>query len=100
MGKSKESLSQNLKEILGSSNVYNSPPSRMKYPCIIYERTEIDTKHADNMKYINYTEYSITYISYASDDQVFNDILSLPMCSYNTEYTADNLKHIVFSIFW
>lgn len=100
MAKSKESLSKILKDILGSNNVYNSPPARMKYPCILYKRDDIYTRNADNIKYTKYTQYSITYIRAKNNETVVNDILDLPMCSFDREYTSDNLKHTVFTIYW
>lgn len=100
MAKSRESLSEKLKEILASDKVYYSPPSRLAYPCIIYRLNDIYTRKADNIKYTKYKEYIITYIAYKVDEQVVNDILSLPMCSFDRTYTADNLNHVVFSIYW
>lgn len=100
MGKSKDDLSLILKEILGSDKVYNSPPSRLGYPCILYQRDDIKIRSADNIKYIKHTAYTLTYMTYRSDEKVVDDILSLPMCSFDREYTADNIKHIVFNIYW
>ena len=39
-----------LEGILGSGNVYFQPPENLKvrYDCIVYERSEIETVHADN----------------------------------------------------
>lgn len=100
MAKNKESLSKVLKGILGSSNVYKTPPSRMSYPCILYKREGIYNRNADNKKYTKYTQYSITYIRAKDNETVVNDILDLPMCSFDIDYTKDNLKHTAFTIYW
>lgn len=101
MAKSRESLSKKLKEILDSDKVYYSPPSRLTYPCILYRLNGIYTRKADNIKYTKCKEYTITYIAYKVNEQVVDDILSLPMCSLDgPPYTADNLNHVVFSIYW
>ena len=72
----------------------------MSYPCILYQREDIDTLNADNIKYIKHTRYSIKYISYRSDESIVDAILNLPMCSFDREYVSDNLKHIIFTIYW
>lgn len=100
MAKSRESLSEKLKEILDSDKVYFSPPSRLSYPCVLYRLDDIYSRKADNIKYTKYMHYTITYVAYKVNEQVVNDILSLPMCSFDRSYVTDNLNHVVFSIYW
>ena len=48
---SRLSLQTMLEEILGSRNVYYNPPAsvRMEYDAIVYSRTKIDNKFANNL---------------------------------------------------
>ena len=43
-----------LEGILGSGNVYFQPPEnlKMRYDCIVYERSEIETVHALSLIHI------------------------------------------------
>lgn len=100
MAKNKEDLSKVLKAILGSNYVYNSPPTRLQYPCIIYELSDIAVEHADNKKYIKYDRYEIKYIRSKDDKEVISKILDLPTCSFDQEFTLNNLKHTIFRLYW
>ena len=53
-----------LEGILGSGNVYFQPPENLKvrYDCIVYERSEIETVHADNAPYRLLDRYQVTVI--------------------------------------
>ena len=95
-------LHQKLKSILQSNNVYFQPPPsvKLKYPCIIYNRTRIDTKYADNTSYMRGINYTLTLIGSSPESEIINDILALPYCSYDRFYTADGLNHDVFSLFY
>lgn len=83
-------------------NVYHQPPVNveMKYPCIKYERDDIDIKYADNSPYYNTTRYQVTVIDKDSDSNIPEKIAALPMCRFNRHYTADNLNHDVFNLFF
>ena len=52
--KTRYELHEFLCEILGSRNVYFQPPEsvKMKYPAIVYERTEIKNRFANDAVYI------------------------------------------------
>lgn len=95
-------LHQILKNILGSNNVYFQPPSNthINYPCIIYERSDIDTKHANNIIYLSMVRYSIKLIGRNPESELVNKILELPYCSYDRFYTADSLNHDAFTIYY
>lgn len=91
-----------LEAILGSGNVYFQPPNnvQMQYPCIVYQRDDADTKFANNRPY-NYTQrYKVTVIDQNPDSAVPLQIAYLPQCLYDRFYTADNLNHDVFTIFF
>ena len=89
-------------DILGSKHVYFQPPPtvKMSYPCIVYQRDFIDTKFADNKPYSLVRRYSITVIDSNPDSVIPDAISKLPRCSYDRFYTADNLNHDVFKLFF
>ena len=95
-------LQTKLEELLGSRNVYYQPPEsvKMEYPCIRYSKNDISSRHADNMKYSNLTQYEIIVIDKKPDNAVIQEILSLPYTSYNRHYAANNLNHDVITIYY
>lgn len=85
-----------------ADNVYFQPPAsfRLHYPCIVYERSEIATRHGNNFPYKYTKRYKITVISINPDDNMVDEIATLPMCSHDTFFTAENLNHDVFTIYF
>ena len=96
------SLQEILVNILGSNNVYFQPPETIKlqYPCIIYERSDIDEKYADNRAYVSMVRYSLTLITRSPESNLVKAILELPYCSYDRYYAADTLNHDVFTLYY
>jgi hypothetical protein len=88
--------------ILGSPNVYYQPPPSvfMKYPAIVYRRDDVDTTHANNKPYINTKRYQVTVIDPNVDSEIPGRIAELPSCTFDRFYTAENLNHDVFNIFF
>ena len=95
-------LQQILEEILGSKNVYYQPPEnvRMNYPAIRYSKESIDSKFANNSKYINTKRYQITFIDRRPDNSAIDKILNLPLSSYDRHFISDNLHHDVITIYY
>lgn len=95
-------LQNKLEELLGSRNVYYQPPAslKMKYPAIRYNKSDIESRHADNAKYSNFTRYELIVIDNYPDNKVINKILELPLTSYERHYTSDNLHHDVINIYF
>lgn len=95
-------LQQILEEILGSKNVYYQPPEnvRMNYPAIRYSKESIDSKFANNSKYINTKRYQITLIDRRPDNSAIDKILNLPLSSYDRHFISDNLHHDVITIYY
>mgnify|MGYP004623699063 FL=1 len=87
---------------LGSRNVYFQPPEtiKMNYPCIVYERASNDTRFADNRPYKSIRRYTVTIIDKNPDSQLPDKLGELPLCRLNRVYTADNLNHYVFDIYF
>lgn len=95
-------LQRTLEELLGSKNVYfETPPDfTMRYPCIRYKRSRYDTSHANNHPYRITSMYELTYIYKDPDDEVVYWLAQLPMCRHDRQYTANNLTHDVFTIYY
>lgn len=91
-----------LEEKLGSSNVYFQPPAsvRMKYPAIVYSRSDIDNRFADNSPYSQEKAYTVTVIDKDPDSEIVDSIASLPKCMYDRNYRVENLNHDVFTLFY
>ena len=95
-------LHQILLEILGNKNVYFQPPEskKMEYPCIVYERNAVDTKFADDKPYLNTKRYTVTVIDKDPDSKIPDKIAALPLCTFNRHYTADNLNHDIYNLYY
>lgn len=98
----RERLQTILEELLGSTNVYYQPPEsvKMNYPAIVYSRNDIDNIFADNHPYIQAYSYTIIVIDKDPDSEIVSKVAKLPMCSFNRHYTADNLNHDVFTLYY
>lgn len=95
-------LHERLKKILGSNNVYFQPPASitMKYPCIVYNRSTGDTSFADNNAYHFTKRYQITIIDQDPDSDIVDKMAMMPMCTFDRHYTADNLNHDIFNLYF
>lgn len=95
-------LHEKLKSVMGANLVYFQPPAnvQMKFPCLVYERSRADTKFADNRPYLHKTRYTLTVIDRNPDSEFLDPISELPMCVHRTFFTADNLNHDVYDIYF
>lgn len=95
-------LHEILCEKLGSRHVYFQPPEsiRMVYPAIVYELDDIDTFKANDKSYILNRRYSIKYISRDPDNNVIDEIMELPYCSFSRRFIIDNLYHDCFDLYF
>lgn len=92
-----------LSDILGdSSRCYFQPPESVKlsYPCIIYKRNTGDTQYADNAPYTFRINYQITYIDKDPDAEAIMSIAALPYCRMDRHFTANNLNHDTFALYY
>jgi hypothetical protein len=85
-----------------TENVYFQPPNNMqlKYPCIIYKRDFADTKFADDSPYKYTLRYMVTVIDRDPDSDIPDKVASMPLSLFNRFYTADNLNHDVFNVYF
>ena len=95
-------LQTKLETILGSRNVYFQPPAsiKMKYPAIVYNLNDLDSRHANNGVYLLYKEYSIILIDRDPDSKIVEKIAGLPTCQFDRYYTSENLNHWSFSLYF
>lgn len=85
-----------------TEHVYFQPPNnaQIKYPCIIYKRDFADTKFADDKPYNHTKRYMVTVIDPNPDSEIPDKVAEMPMCLFNRFYTADNLNHDVYNVFF
>lgn len=92
---------QQLLETL-ADNVYFQPPEniQLQYPCIIYKRDYAVTEFADDNPYTHTKRYMVTVIDRDPDSIIPDKVAALPMSIFNRFYTADNLNHDVYNVFF
>ena len=85
-----------------TENVYFQPPTniQLKYPCIIYKRDFAHTEFADDKPYNHTLRYMIMVIDPDPDSEIPSKVASLPLCLFNRFYTADNLNHDVYNVYF
>lgn len=91
-----------LETLLGSTNVYYQPPETLKinYPAVIYSKSRIDTKRADDSTYLKNTRYNIIVVDKMPDNPVIDKLLSLPYCSYDRHYISNKLNHDSLTLYY
>lgn len=100
---SRESLSNELRALLGSTNVYFQPPesTKIKYPCIIYNLDTGDTQFADNKPYTFTRRYQITYICKDPDSDTIDKIAKhFPRIVFDRHFASDNLNHYTYKLYY
>lgn len=88
--------------LLGLQNVYFQPPAtvKMSYPCIVYRRSRPEVRHADDGIYSSREGYTVTVIDPNPDSEIPEKVMLLPLCRFDRHFTADNLNHDVFTIYY
>ena len=102
MARPRTELQTLLESTLGSRNVYFQPPEsfKIKYPCIIYELSNMEKIFADNIGYMNKRSYQVTVVDRDPDSTIPLAVSDIPMSRFNRFYTSDNLNHFVFTIYF
>lgn len=90
-----------MKDVSGVENVYFQPPENLllKYPAIVYSRSDIRNRPADDMVYSQFTFYDLTVIDKNPDSLLVYAVASLPRCKFGRHFKSDNLNHDTFTIF-
>ena len=96
------SLHNILLGILGSNYVYFQPPETVKlnYPCIIYKRSDVSIKYADDNAYMLKKKYMVIIIDPNPDSLIPDKIAELPNCIFERFFTKDNLNHDIYNLFY
>lgn len=91
-----------LEGLLGSDNVYFQPPQnlQMEYPCIVYKRDFARTEFADNRPYRLKKRYQVTHIGRDPDSPIPDKLAEMQMSTFERHFTANNLHHDVYTIFF
>lgn len=102
MAKTRESLQDLFEKLLGNRNVYFQPPEsfKLKYPCIVYERSDIRTNSANNKVYLKHKRYTVTYMDEDPDSEIPDKLQKLKYCDFDRHFTLNNLNHDVFTLYF
>lgn len=97
-------LQEVLQEIMGPNHkVYYQPPENLKlsYPCIVYENSNALSTFADNKPYVKTKRYAVTLMCKTADNDYYKDqLLDLPMCTFDREFKNDGIVHSVFNLYF
>lgn len=93
-------LHEELVKILGSRNVYFQPPEsiKIKYPAIIYERSDIHNEFANNDIYLQPYKYKVTVVDYDPDSELVSKMSKFKYARFDRHYVVDGLNHDTFTI--
>ena len=88
--------------ILGSDAVYFQPPAtiHMQYPCIVYKLLPTRTLYSNNMPYVLQKRYQVTVIETDPDSEIPDRVGRLQTSTQTSRFTADNLYHSVYEIYY
>lgn len=100
--RSRLTLHEELVRILGSRYVYFQPPEsiKMHYPCIVYERHDIENKHANDDVYIQHCQYRVTVIDENPDSEIVQRMSQFKNAEFVRHFVTDNLNHDTFNIYY
>lgn len=72
----------------------------MEYPAIVYQRDSAITEFAGNQPYKFDKRYQVTVITDDPDSEIVDRVAQLPQCIFDRQFTAENLYHDVFTIYF
>ena len=110
-------LIQELKDLLGTDEVYFQPSynvglddgygesyilTGINYPCFIVERTNAYQPWANSKNYLFSPGYQVTYINRDEPDPgMLEQVMQhFEYCRYQRHFVRDNLHHDVFMIYY
>ena len=94
----RQDLQTLLENTFGMCTVYFQPPEskKMRYPCIVYELSDMQTIYADDRPYVTVKRYQVTVIDRDPDSPIPDKVAEIPTARFNRFFTSDNLNHWVF----
>lgn len=90
-------------ENLGYQHTYFEPTesARLKYDAVVYKKTDMNVRRADNKSYSVRDGYLVTVISKDPETPVPHAIQwHFSRCSPGKSFVRDNLYHFPFTIFY
>lgn len=96
----REGLHQFLVAILGSAEVYMDPPEnlKMRYPAIVYTRTDVRQQYADDGVYLCSDKYEIVVVSRTPMHPATTKLLQTARVRFNKHYVVNGLHHDVMTL--
>lgn len=91
---------EKLRDVTGLTNVYYDPPESifMEYPAIVYKKTKMPVRYANNKKYIKHLAFEVKLIC-EDADSIYVDLLhEMEYSTFDRHFIADDLHHDVFTI--
>jgi hypothetical protein len=88
--------------VLGTRNVFFQPPAsvQMKYPAVVYGLNDIENTYSDDGVYLSNRRYLVTVIDDDPDSAIRDRMALLPYCRFSRAYTAENLNHYAFNLYF
>jgi hypothetical protein len=98
----RQELQEVLEGLQEGVSVYFQPPAngQMSYPAIVYNRDYLSSQYADNFPYARTTRYMITVIDRDPDSLIPDKVAAMPLTVFDRHYTADNLNHDVYRMYF
>jgi hypothetical protein len=95
-------LQQLLEAIPGVAKVYFQPPNNtlMQYPCIVYDRDNVDMTYADNGSYRQVKRYSVTVMDRDPDSAIPDQVGAMPLTSFDRHFVSDGLHHDIYNVYF
>jgi hypothetical protein len=100
MARSQQELHEILKGITGVAAAYIQPPSTLKYPCILQERSSSWVLHADNKKFFKMRRYTVTVFDRDPDSSIPDLVEDLPHTRFDRFFVNEGINHWVFTIYF
>lgn len=96
-------LHEELITLLKSKNVYFQPPEskKMEYPCIVYHKTGVVKRMANNGVYTMVNKYNVITIEYDPDGDLSDRLLmSYANSAFDRGYVSGSLNHKSHTIYY
>lgn len=80
---------------------YYQPPEsiQMRYPAIVYSRSNIIGLHANDGVYLCKNGYLVIVIDEDPDSPLVDAIAKIPTARFSRSYVSDNLNHTAFTLY-
>lgn len=101
MGK-RSDLHEKLRAYYGTQIFFQPPETvKLRYPCLLYHLDSYDLQFADNKSYISKARYKMRYITKDPDDEKIQGVLNeFEMIKMDNFFTADNLNHYDYTLYY